>query len=295
MTPRPALVPEQLGDGTSITLPASEEHPGLMELNQETDGTQNHEWSHSSPDASIMIEAEMRTENISAAPRSSSSTCSPERITLSIQSRVHAAYGRGSGFIHFSLPSGRRGNTQRERKQKACAGESTTKDLIKIEMKGSEKELTSDPTDNLNDNYTASSLDSSDLMKRQSKRRKFSSRSAATMAHRPRPRPQMAVTDRSVSSTSSQPVASTGGFQFEHALNPRLLSPENISTLISAFAQKLLDLRRDSSTDTWRTMVQTENVSVGEDRRTVEPDRKRSRWTREEDDRLKDLKTRGWR
>ncbi|OJD12114.1 hypothetical protein AJ78_07235 [Emergomyces pasteurianus Ep9510] len=254
MAPRPALVPERLGDGTSITLPASEEHPGLMELNRETDGTRNHEWSHSSPDAPIMIEAEMRTENISAARGSTSSACSPELYRHKCETVAHKTAQRETA------PSGPHCLFEAEPMQSMVA-------VVVPSISRCHRE-------------DAATLRGDE--------------SGKHVERAPRSRESVAVTDRSVSSTSSQSVASTGGFQFEHALNPRLLSPEDIFALVSAFVQKLLDLRRDSSTDTWRTMVQTESVSVGEDQRIMKPDRKRSRWTREEDDRLKNLKTRGW-
>ncbi|EEH20215.1 hypothetical protein PABG_02474 [Paracoccidioides brasiliensis Pb03] len=113
-----------------------------------------------------------------------------------------------------------------------------------------------------------------------------------------------AVTERSVSSTRagsrqftrSSPVVP--GSSAGQTLGPRLLSPEDISSLVSAFAQKLLELRRDS----WTGATDAMNDEVagvvaergGEDRRFGEPGIKRPRWTREDDARLKDLKMRGW-
>ncbi|KGM91665.1 uncharacterized protein PADG_12235 [Paracoccidioides brasiliensis Pb18] len=65
---------------------------------------------------------------------------------------------------------------------------------------------------------------------------------------------QQPVTERSVSSTragSRQCTCSSlvvPGSSAGQTLGPRLLSPEDISALVSAFAQKLLELRRDSWT-----------------------------------------------
>lgn len=169
--------------------------------------------------------------------------------------------------------------------------------------------------------YAASDDDSA---KRSSKRYK-PSRSAVTTSRQPqsRSRPRLAravgdhlnikrkprsvrsvaVADRSASSACadhkrcvhSSPVVPPGT---EQTSSSRLLSPEDISALVSAFAQKLLDLRRDSSTNTTRAadevaVIVTESAS--EDERIGEPVRKRPRWTREDDAQLKDLKTRGWR
>ncbi|KKZ60769.1 hypothetical protein EMCG_04558 [[Emmonsia] crescens] len=56
----------------------------------------------------------------------------------------------------------------------------------------------------------------------------------------------------------------TDDFKFKHALNSQLLFSENISALISAFAQKLLDLCRDSSMNSEHVMIHTESVSIDE-------------------------------
>ncbi|QSS58214.1 hypothetical protein I7I51_07637 [Histoplasma capsulatum] len=183
---------------------------------------------------------------------------------------------------------------------------------------------TTDLSDDSDGDYTASS-DGDDLVKQQSKRRKISSRSAATTSCRPQSRSRgarvvghhrevkraprsgrsVAATEHSISSTRVDhewctrcgPVAPAGGS--EHTFSPRLLSPEDISALVSAFAQRLLDLRKDPSTDAERAMdggvADIDTESVDKDPRTAELDRKRSRWTQGEDERLKDLKTRGWR
>ncbi|EDN09783.1 predicted protein [Histoplasma mississippiense (nom. inval.)] len=186
---------------------------------------------------------------------------------------------------------------------------------------------TSDLSDDSDEDYTASS-DDGDSVKTPAKRRKLSSRSAVTTSRRapsrsrprvaravgdhrqterkPRSVPSVAAAERSVGSTRagqkrckrSSPVVPAGGA--EQTLSPRLLSPEDISTLVSAFAQKLLDLRRDSSTDAMRgtdeeVAVVHADESASEDERIGERGRKRPRWTREDDRRLKDLKTRGWR
>ncbi|EGC41932.1 conserved hypothetical protein [Histoplasma capsulatum var. duboisii H88] len=363
ITPRPALVPERLGDGASIPLPASEEYTHLLDLDGEMDETQNHEWLHGSLDAPIVIQAETGTKNMSAAQRSSAFSVEPYQrkrktvthntaqsetafpgphrlsetepmqpmvaVVVPSISRCHredaATHRLNESGQH--VPVNRQQKTRPKPKRKALR-KSCHIPLSPTPPADDNTELwdtisTSDPTDNSDGDYTASRLDSGDSVKQQSKRCKFSSRPAATMSHRPQSPPRgaravdyhrdverapcsvqsVAVTDRSASSTPagyksctpSCPVAPTHGFEFEHALNPRLLSPEDISALVSAFAQKLLDLRRDSSTDTEHAVTHTESVSVDKDQRIVKPDRKRPRWTREEDERLKDLKTRGWR
>lgn len=83
-------------------------------------------------------------------------------------------------------------------------------------------------------------------------------------------------------------------FEFKHTLNLQLLFSENIFTLISVFAQKLLNLYRDSSTDSEHVMIHTESVSVDENQRIVKLDRKKSQWIWEEDEHLKNLKTQSW-
>ncbi|EQL29785.1 hypothetical protein BDFG_07628 [Blastomyces dermatitidis ATCC 26199] len=159
---------------------------------------------------------------------------------------------------------------------------------------------TTDPSDDSDGDYTASS-DGGDSVKQQSKRRKISSRSAATTSCRPQSRsraPHAWITNGAHAAVRwHPPVAPAGGS--EHTFSPRLLSPEDISALVSAFAQRLLDLRRNPSTDAERAMdgevAEVDTESVDKDPGTAERDKKRSRWTQGEDERLKDLKTRGWR
>ncbi|KAK2809754.1 hypothetical protein FQN50_003599 [Emmonsiellopsis sp. PD_5] len=173
---------------------------------------------------------------------------------------------------------------------------------------------TSRPSDNTDDDYTTSS-DDGEPVKKPSKRRKLSSRSSVTTSCRLRPRSlvagaighrrelkwqprsvrSVAVTERSTSLTCAghaPPVA-------DQTLSPRQLSPEDVSAVVSALTEKLLDILRGSSMDAMRAadegvaVVDTESAS--DDETIGEQDRKRPRWTREDDERLKNLKTRGWR
>ncbi|OAT14591.1 hypothetical protein BDBG_09553 [Blastomyces gilchristii SLH14081] len=153
---------------------------------------------------------------------------------------------------------------------------------------------TSSPCGDSDEDYTAGSDDSDSVIK-PLKRRKLSSQLAVTSPCRPQSRPQPRHWVARVCTRSSPvvPGSSTG-----QTLGPQLLSPEDISALVSAFAQKLLELRRDS----WTGAMDIMNAEVAgvvaergsEDRRFGEPGIKRPRWTQEDDARLKDLKMRGW-
>ncbi|OJD14003.1 hypothetical protein AJ78_05616 [Emergomyces pasteurianus Ep9510] len=70
-----------------------------------------------------------------------------------------------------------------------------------------------------------------------------------------------------------------------HFTTPPYVDSGNYSATVS--------LVRINAANMQATTVHIESVSVDEDQMIVEPDRKRSRWSREEDERLKDLKTRG--
>ncbi|KAK2795041.1 hypothetical protein FQN50_009800 [Emmonsiellopsis sp. PD_5] len=176
---------------------------------------------------------------------------------------------------------------------------------------------TSDPSGDSDEDYTASSDDRLHCEQRRRSRRPRSQSQVARAVggHReierePRSVRSVAATERSVSSTSptreghqqcirsSQVAPASGGA--EQTLSPRLLSPQDISALVSAFAQKLLDLRRGSSMDAMRAADEVsrnpfDTECASDDETIGEPDMKRPRWTQEDDERLKDLKTRGWR
>ncbi|KAL2366562.1 hypothetical protein RJZ56_000395 [Blastomyces dermatitidis] len=169
---------------------------------------------------------------------------------------------------------------------------------------------TTDPSDDSDGDYTASS-DGGDSVKQQSKRRKISSRSAATTSCRPQSRSRGARAVGHHQEVKRAPRSGRSVAATEHSISSTRVDhewctrcgpvapAEDISALVSAFAQRLLDLRRNPSTDAERAMdgevAEVDTESVDKDPGTAELDKKRSRWTQGEDERLKDLKTRGWR
>ncbi|KAK2796443.1 hypothetical protein FQN50_009554 [Emmonsiellopsis sp. PD_5] len=175
--------------------------------------------------------------------------------------RHHEGPATSKGYQYKSLPKSMR---QVSNNQDRNLPGSTTQN-VDNNWSESGTSGTSEPSDNTDDAYTASS-DNGDSVKQPSKRRKLSSRPSAPRSRRPRSRsgvarvrcrlsrvqpgaPQSSTRASHERCTHSRPVASGGA---EQTLDTQRLSPEDVSALVSALTEKLLNILRGSSTDAMR-------------------------------------------